>query len=44
VEEVLREYECIWSLLGNRTVEDLIDLPLMDDPAFLATVDVGSII
>src|SRR5580658_7938380 len=39
-EEVLREYECIWSLLGNRTIEDLIDLPLMDDPAFLATVDV----
>ena len=39
-EEVLREYECIWSLLGSRTIEDLIDLPLMDDPASLATVDV----
>ncbi|MGB6688944.1 MAG: AAA family ATPase [Terracidiphilus sp.] len=39
-EEVLREYECIWSLLGSRTIEDLIDLPLMDDPAFLATVEV----
>ena len=37
---MLREYECIWSLLGNRTIEDLIDLPLMDDPASLATVDV----
>src|SRR5580693_9497085 len=39
-KEVLREYECIWSLLGSRTIEDLIDLPLMDDPASLATVDV----
>ena len=39
-EEVLREYERIWSLLGSRTIENLIDLPLMDDPAFLATVEV----
>jgi len=39
-EEVLREYERIGSLLGCRTIEDLIDLPLMDDPASLATVDV----
>ena len=35
-----REYERIWSLLGSRTIEELIDLPLMDDPAPLATVDV----
>jgi len=39
-EDVRREYERIWSLLGSRTIEDLIDLPLMDDPATLATVDV----
>jgi PAS domain S-box-containing protein len=39
-EEMRREYERIWSLLGNRTIEDLIDLPLMEDPASLATVDV----
>ncbi|MGF6856526.1 trifunctional serine/threonine-protein kinase/ATP-binding protein/sensor histidine kinase [Paraburkholderia sp. CI3] len=39
-EEVRREYESIWSLLGERTVEDLIDLPPMSDPASLATVDV----
>jgi PAS domain S-box-containing protein len=39
-EEVRREYERIWSLLGSRTIEDLIDLPLMDDPASLATADV----
>jgi predicted ATPase len=39
-EEVRREYERIWSLLGSRTIEDLIDLPLMKDAACLATVDV----
>jgi predicted ATPase/signal transduction histidine kinase len=40
VEEVRREYDCIWSLLGSRIIEDLIDLPLIKDPALLATVDV----
>ena len=30
--EVRDEYERIWSLLGNRTIEELIDLPLMTDP------------
>jgi PAS domain S-box-containing protein len=39
-EEVRREYERIWSLLGGRTIEDLIDLPLMEDAASLATVEV----
>jgi hypothetical protein len=38
--ESKREYEQVWSLLGDRAVEDLIDLPLMEDPASLATVDV----
>jgi PAS domain S-box-containing protein len=42
-EEVVRsEYERIWLLLGERTIEDLIDLPLIDDPASLATVEVLS--
>src|SRR5580700_3365898 len=42
-EEVVRhEYERIWSLLGDRSIEDLIDLPLMEDPASLATVEVLS--
>ena len=40
VEVVRREYERIWSLLGSRTIEDLIDLPLIADPAYLATVNV----
>ena len=39
-EEVRREYERIWSQLGSRTIEELIDLPLMSDPASLATLDV----
>jgi PAS domain S-box-containing protein len=38
--EARREYERIWSLVGSRAIEDLIDLPLMQDPATLATLDV----
>ena len=40
-EETRREYEYIWKTLGNRTIEALIALPLMDDPAPLATMDVS---
>ena len=39
-EEARREYDRIWHLLGDREIEDLIDLPLMTDPASLATSDV----
>ena len=39
-EEGRREYERIWSLLGRRAIEELVDLPLMTDPASLATLDV----
>ena len=39
-EEVEREYERIWSRLGSRAIEELIELPLMGDPASLATLDV----
>ncbi|MEA2730031.1 MAG: hypothetical protein QOF70_4506 [Acetobacteraceae bacterium] len=39
-EEARREYERIWSQLRVRTVEELVDLPLMTDPASLATLDV----
>src|SRR5262249_7212141 len=38
--EARREYECIWSRLGSRAIEDLADLPLMEDPEVLATVGV----
>ena len=38
-DEVRREYDHIWTLLGDRAIEDLIDLPLMNDAASLVTVD-----
>jgi predicted ATPase len=39
-QEARHEYERIWSLLGSRAIEDLIELPLMTDPGSLATLDV----
>ena len=39
-EDVMREYERIWELLGRRTIEELIDLPLITDPDVLDTLDV----
>jgi PAS domain S-box-containing protein len=39
-EEVRREYERIWAQLGNRTIEELIDLPFMSDPVSLAALEV----
>ena len=39
-EEVRREYERVWLQLGSRKIEALIELPLMNDPASLATMDV----
>ncbi|HTJ57913.1 MAG TPA: AAA family ATPase [Devosiaceae bacterium] len=39
-DEARREYDRIWSLIGDRSVEELIDLPLMKDPASLAALDV----
>ncbi len=39
-QEARREYERIWSQLGHRTIESLIELPLMSDPATVATMDV----
>jgi PAS domain S-box-containing protein len=37
---VRREYERIWTQLGGRTVEELIELPLMSNAVSLATLDV----
>ena len=34
------EFDRIWSLLGARQIEDLIDLPLITDPDLLDTLDV----
>jgi PAS domain S-box-containing protein len=39
-EEGRREFERIWSQLGSRAIEELIEMPLMSDPASLATLDV----
>jgi predicted ATPase/signal transduction histidine kinase len=39
-QQVRQEYQRIWSLLGSRTIEELIELPLMGDPTTLATLDV----
>jgi PAS domain S-box-containing protein len=38
--ETRDEYDRIWSLIADRTIEELIDLPLMQDPEALATIDV----
>jgi PAS domain S-box-containing protein len=43
-QDVHREYERIWSQLGSRAIEDLIELPLMTDAASLATMDVITLI
>ena len=39
-EEAQLEYERVWFQLGSREVEALAELPLMSDPAALATLDV----
>lgn len=39
-DDVLREYERVWALLGERQIEELINLPLIQDPDILDTLDV----
>ena len=39
-EEVRREYELVWATLGDRSIEELINLPLMSDSTYLGTLDV----
>jgi len=39
-DDVMQEYNRIWSLVGNRQIEDLVDLPLLDDPDALDMLDV----
>jgi PAS domain S-box-containing protein len=39
-EEVLREYDQIWTLLANRQIEELIDLPFITNPDVLDVLDV----
>jgi predicted ATPase len=39
-EEVSREYDQIWFLLGARQIEELVDLPLITNPDVLDVLDV----
>jgi PAS domain S-box-containing protein len=39
-DDVRQEYERIWSQVGSRSIEELVDLPLMSDPECRATLDV----
>jgi PAS domain S-box-containing protein len=39
-EEVRREYELIWSQLGTSAIKDLLELPVLSDPASLATLGI----
>src|SRR5712671_963914 len=41
-DEVVREYDRIWSRLGSREIEELIDLPVMTNPEVLDTLDLLS--
>ena len=40
VEEVRDEHEQLWRQLGDRSIESLLDLPPMSDPAIRATMEV----
>ena len=39
-DDVRQEFERIWERVGERTIEELVDLPLMTDPDSRATMDV----
>ena len=41
-EEVQAEYETVWQILDGRSIESLIDLPLMTDPVLQAAMQVLS--
>ena len=38
--DVQEEYTCLWRQLGTRTIEELVDLPVMADPHQRANLDV----
>ena len=44
LEQVRAEYETVWQTLGGRTIESLIDLPLMTDPEMQAAMQVLSVL
>jgi len=42
-QQVQAEYESVWQILDGRSIESLIDLPLMTDPVLQAAVQVLSV-
>src|SRR5258706_11289981 len=43
-EDVRQEYDRLWQRLGSRSIEALLDLPLMSDPDRCATLDVLTVL
>jgi predicted ATPase len=43
-EEVQREYERIWRQIGSRSIEELVDLPLLTDPKWHATMEILTVV
>jgi PAS domain S-box-containing protein len=41
-EDAMREYDRIWTQLGGRQIEDVVESPLITDPEVLDTLDVFS--
>ncbi len=39
-EELASEYDSVWRRLGDRAIEELVDLPLMTNPEMLAAIDI----
>ncbi len=39
-EQVRSEYQRVWSQLGDRAIEEVMDFPLMSDPASIVALDV----
>jgi len=40
IDEVRREYDRVWALVGSREIEEFIDLPLMTNPDVLDVLEV----
>jgi PAS domain S-box-containing protein len=43
-QDVRQEYDRLWQRLGSGSIEDLLDLPLMNDPERCATMDVLTVL
>ena len=39
-EQVRSEYQRVWTQLGSRAIEDVIEFPLMGDPGLIVALDV----